>query len=300
MIESISDFYKWLRGHDLPAQVSKGNEFVDFQPTRCEVGKVRFSYRNFYKISLLLESGKLYYADKWVLIDRPAVLFSNPLVPYAGEALGTERGTGCFCYFNETFIKGGIPDNPLADTPLFDPKMERVYFLDEATLATVRDLFQKIGEAFNSEYVLKADVIRSCLHLLVHEVMKVAPVSRYTPHRNAPDRIAELFLTLLDRQFPIDIPDESIVLRTAADYADRLAVHVNHLNRVVKSVTGRTTSELINGRIAQEAVQLLQHSTFSISEIAFGLGFEEASSFSKFMKKHTDISPIDHRRAKDI
>lgn len=36
------------------------------------------------------------------------------------------------------------------------------------------------------------------------------------------------------------------------------------------------------------------------SIIAFGLGFEEASSFSKFMKKYTDIPPIDHRRAKDI
>lgn len=300
MIESISDFYKWLRGHDLPAKVSKGDEFVDFQPSRCDVGKTHFSYRNFYKVTLVLETGKLYYADKWIMIDRPAVLFSNPLVPYAWEAMGAEHGHGCFCYFNEQFIKGGSTDNPLSDTPMFDPKMERVYFLDDSALAIATELFRKIGEEFKSDYVLKADVIRSYLHLLVHEVMKTAPVSRYTPHRNAADRIAELFLTLLDRQFPVDIPDECISLRSPIDYADRLAIHVNHLNRVVKGVTGRTTSELINARIVQEAVQLLQHSSLSISEIGFGLGFEEMSSFSKFLKKHTGIPPIDHRKAREI
>lgn len=300
MIESIADFYKWLRGQELPARVSKGNEFFDFQPSRCDVGKTHFSYRDFYKVALVLETGKLYYADKWIMIDRPAVLFSNPLVPYAWEAMGAERGNGCFCYFNETFIKGGSQDNPLTDTPLFDPSMERIYFPDDATLAAVTGLFKKIEEEFQSDYVLKADTIRCYLHLLVHETMKMAPVSHYVPHRNAAQRIAELFLTLLDRQFPVDIPGQTLVLRTAADYAARLSVHINHLNRVVKTSTGRTTSDFIASRIVQEAVQLLQHTTLSVGEIAFGLGFEEPASFSKFIKKHTGIPPIDHRAAREI
>lgn len=40
-------------------------------------------------------------------------------------------------------------------------------------------------------------------------------------------------------------------LKTPAEFADQLAIHVNHLNRNVKS--GKTTSQVIAERIAQEA-----------------------------------------------
>lgn len=63
----------------------------------------------------------------------------------------------------------------------------------------------------------------------------------------------------------------------------------------MKATTGRTTSDLINSRIAQEGVQLLQHSRLSISEIAYSLGFEELSSFSNFIKKRTGSSPTELR-----
>ena len=85
------------------------------------------------------------------------------------------------------------------------------------------------------------------------------------------------------------------MLKTATDYSDRLSVHVNHLNRIIKQVTGRTTTDLINGRIVQESVQLLRHTTFSIAEIGFALGFEEPASFSNFIKKHTNLSPKEYR-----
>jgi len=74
-------------------------------------------------------------------------------------------------------------------------------------------------------------------------------------------------------------------------------VHVNHLNRSVKEVTGKTTSEHIAARIVQEASALLTHTDWNISEIAYSLGFEYPSYFTLFFKKHTGVSPNRLREA---
>lgn len=296
MIESISEFYKRIGRTDLvdPAY-SKEKPYFNIQPSKCQVGKVSFSYRDFYKVVLILETGKLYYADKWIMVDRPALMFSNPLMPYAWEALGNEKGTGLYCIFNEAFITASERMGSLASTPLFDLSKERIYFLDDDSLKNIQGIFEKMRSELTSDYSQKLDIMRCYLHLFIHEAMKVQPTNKYVAHKNAAQRIAELFLTLLDRQFPVDIPRKTLLLKTATDYADRLSVHVNHLNRTVKAATGRTTSDLINSRIVQEGVQMLKHTAFSIAEIAFGLGFEEPSSFSNFIKKHTGIPPMEHR-----
>lgn len=296
MIENLAEFYERIGRSDLAAEAYiKDKPYFTVQDSACRIGHVSFSYRDFYKVALVLETGKLYYADKWIMIDRPALMFSNPMIPYAWEAMGNAKGRGCFCIFNEAFIEASEKMGTLADTPLFNLSKERIYFLNDDVLKSVTEIFDKMRRELQTDYSQKLDILRCYVHLMVHEAMKAAPTSTYVPHKNAAQRIAELFLTLLDRQFPIEWPKKILRLKSATDFADRLSIHVNHLNRVVKATTGRTTSDLINSRIAQEGVQLLQHSRLSISEIAYSLGFEELSSFSNFIKKRTGSSPTELR-----
>ncbi|CAN5519968.1 hypothetical protein BH11BAC3_BH11BAC3_13580 [soil metagenome] len=84
-------------------------------------------------------------------------------------------------------------------------------------------------------------------------------------------------------------------MRTAKDYADKLAVHVNHLNKVLKENTGKTTTELISSRVLQEAKILLKQTDWNISEISGSLGFEEVAHFSNFFKKQTNLAPLTFR-----
>jgi AraC-like DNA-binding protein len=100
-----------------------------------------------------------------------------------------------------------------------------------------------------------------------------------------------LFIELLERQFPIESQNQKLALRTAKDYADRLSVHVNHLNKVLKENTGKTTTEIISSRITQEAKILLKQTDWNISEIAYCLGFEQLAHFSNFFRKQTSIAP---------
>jgi len=76
----------------------------------------------------------------------------------------------------------------------------------------------------------------------------------------------------------------------------RLSVHVNHLNRAVKEVTGKTTTAHIGDRIINEAKALLKHTDWNISEIAYGLGFEYPAYFNNFFKKQTQTNPTAFRQ----
>ena len=77
-------------------------------------------------------------------------------------------------------------------------------------------------------------------------------------------------------------------------------MHVNHLNRALKETTQKTTSVLLNHRIAQEAKILLRHTHWNVSEIAHSLGFEETAHFSNFFKKQTQLSPVAFRKTETV
>jgi len=102
---------------------------------------------------------------------------------------------------------------------------------------------------------------------------------------------------LLERQFPIDDQHPAIKLRSASEFADQLNIHVNHLNRAVKETLQKTTTVVIAERVIQEAKILLRHSKWGVAEIAYALGFTEATHFNNFFKKHTQISPTKFRNA---
>jgi AraC-like DNA-binding protein len=68
-------------------------------------------------------------------------------------------------------------------------------------------------------------------------------------------------------------------------------VHVNHLNRSLKEITGKTTSQLIRERVIREAKALLMHTDWNISEIAWCLGFEELPHFINYFKKDALLTP---------
>ena len=146
-----------------------------------------------------------------------------------------------------------------------------------------------------SDYAFKYDLLRNYVLELIHYGQKLQPATAlYTTH-NASSRVASLFVELLERQFPIESPRQKLRLRSAKDYADRLSVHVNHLNKVLKETTGKTTTEMIASRVVQEAKILLKQTDWNVSEISDCLGFEEVSHFSNFFRKQTTLAPVAFR-----
>jgi hypothetical protein len=94
------------------------NQFNVFEREAFACQPVPYNRRDFYKIALLFGTSRLLYADQGVAIDRPALVFSNPMVPYSWEGISPDQG-GYFCLFTEDFLKAKDRDLVLQDSPLF-------------------------------------------------------------------------------------------------------------------------------------------------------------------------------------
>ena len=81
------------------------------------------------------------------------------------------------------------------------------------------------------------------------------------------------------------------------EYASLLHITPNHLNKRVKSETGKTASTIINEITILEAKVLLLQTRMSIGEISMELGFEDASYFSRLFKNQTGRTPSNYRDA---
>lgn len=88
--------------------------------------------------------------------------------------------------------------------------------------------------------------------------------------------------------------------RSVSFYANELNISPNHLNRSVRLTLGRSASSLIDEMLILEARILMQKSNMAISEIAFEIGFDDASYFGRFFKKHTGIAPTDYRKTLEL
>jgi AraC family transcriptional activator of pobA len=246
-----------------------------------------YNRRDFYKVSLLRGASRLSWHHREVVIDRPALIFFNPHIPFAWEPLSREQ-PGFFCLFRKEFLKENERNESLQNSPLFKIGGNPVFFPGKARLKYLNGIFAAMLAEIGSDYIYKYDLLRNHLNLIIHEALKMEPAG--VQHRNASERIASLFLELLERQFPIDSPDRSLKLRTAGDYAKALSIHVNHLNHAVKEVTGKPTSTHISDRILAEAKALLRHTDWPVSRIAGSLGFEYPNYFHNFFKKKTGHS----------
>jgi AraC family transcriptional activator of pobA len=252
--------------------------------------------RDFYKVALFTSPCIVHYADRSIELTDVSLMFGNPHVPYSLE-LHDPRLTGYSCLFTEAFVKENDRSESLQQSPLFKVGGTPIFRLNDAQATYVKGIFEKILAEQASGYLFKNDLIRTYIQLLIHEALRMQPTDSFVQHKNASSRITALFLELLERMFPIESPEQALPLKTAQDFAQQLAVHVNHLNRSVKEVTGRPTTTHIAERIIGEAKALLHHTSWSTAEIAYSLGFEYPTYFNNLFKKHTGTTPQAFRKA---
>ncbi|WP_295201014.1 AraC family transcriptional regulator [uncultured Chryseobacterium sp.] len=304
---SLEDFYREMTlklGKDIDSLFPKGlhkeighfNVF-DIAQTLRQVrltSEMPYNRRKYYKISLIRGKNRAEYADKTIRIEKNALLFATPKVPYHWIPEDSAQ-TGSFCVFTEDFMSKDRPRNILEELPIFQPGAVPLFEIDDELADEIELLYGKIKKEIDSDYAFKYDLIRNYVAELIHYGQKLQPAAELPVGNDASLRVVSLFLELLERQFPIESTDRRLQLKTAKDYADRLAVHVNHLNKKLKESTGKTTTEIIAERVVQEAKILLRQTRWNVSEIAYALGFEEIAHFSNFFKKKTALTPIEFR-----
>lgn len=246
--------------------------------------------RDFYKMGLVNGDLTVQYGGELLELKGTVLFFVNPKVPHSVVSR-VNRTDGYACLFTEAFMNG----RELRDSPLFRAGDNPVIPLNSAQAAFMDSIFREMLAVYQEDYPYKSDMIRNCISLILHEALRIQP-PKPMAFQNGAARVTHLFLDLLERQFPIERPNEPLQLRNPQQFADRLFLHVNYLNRAVKSVTGQPTSAHIAARITAEAKALLQHTDWSVADVAYALGFEYPAYFNNYFKRLTGITPNTFRK----
>ncbi|UZR98986.1 helix-turn-helix domain-containing protein [Chondrinema litorale] len=291
-VETISDCYKAKNDLAIKNQQNIGyfNVFKLYPNIVNGARHTPFRRRDYFKITLVEKVQKFHFTDN---VNKYSLVFSNPHIPYSWEQKD-QVFNGYFCIFNQAFFR---QFRHLNQYSAFQPTGNHIFELSREQYENVSDIFIRMSDELNSDYVYKYDLLRTMVYEMVHFALKIRPtlISVKQPI-NAAKRISELFLELLESQFPVDEHQSGLQFRTASDFADKLNVHVNHLNRIIKEATQKTTTQVITERILQESKFLLKQNEWSVSKIAFVLGFSEVTHFNNFFKKNTGTTPLKFRK----
>ncbi|RFZ91200.1 AraC family transcriptional regulator [Mucilaginibacter conchicola] len=254
---------------------------------------LNYSRRSYYKVSLVKGSSKIHYPGHSIGISRAALVFTNPVMPYSWER-NSEKQEGYVCIFTEDFL----PGIRLQDLPAFRSAENTVIELEQENFGKFETLILRMDDERCSDYQYRSELICCLLTELIFEAQKMLSAPAGPQASNASERLTAAFLRMLETELNMDISYRKPRLLSPADYAGKLAVHTNYLNKALKEVTGQTTTELINARILREATVLLKNSKLMVSEIAWAMGFSHPNHFSSFIKKHTGSNPKAFRISK--
>jgi AraC family transcriptional regulator, transcriptional activator of pobA len=174
---------------------------------------------------------------------------------------------------------------------LEDPLLMRKPFV--ATAAEMGMMGQCAGLAFTLDCREGSACSRQAVYSLLTSL--IALVAGLYERRRAAGVVEATRPQAIAREFRLLLAKEYKALKSPADYAEALHLSAPYLNEAVKEATGCTVSYWIQQEIILEAKRLLFHSPCSVKEIAYQLGYEDHTYFSRLFKKASGRTPGDFR-----
>ncbi|MCF6402476.1 helix-turn-helix domain-containing protein [Chitinophaga filiformis] len=153
---------------------------------------------------------------------------------------------------------------------------------DEEMKAEMKDLMEKMEKEYNHHYLLRSEILAGLLNVLVIYITRKLQLRVHELVQSKEIELVQKFVSLVKVHFR--------TMKFVADYAGELFVTANHLNRIVKKITGTPASSHIQQHIIMEAKRQALHSNVSMKEIAYLLGFEDHSHFSKYFKNNSGMN----------
>ncbi len=203
----------------------------------------------------------------------------------------SNRMKGFGCHFHPNTLIGKFGNLSLISAFEFlnigyDPLIS----LQEAACNAIINILTRLHNEFKRGEKMNADIVHSYLYALLTEIKICHPQSPVKP-QNASLKLTAEFYNLVHQKARSNLK--------VTDFANLLNVSPNHLNKCVKSVTAKNATTLIDEVKLIEIKYLLYQSHLTIRQIAFEMGFDDPSYFSRFFKKYERVSPKAFRKMID-
>ncbi len=266
---------------ELGVYVGRFEESVARRPNRIRV------HRHTYFELFLLEGQGAHFNDfqEYRLTRRAAVLVRPGQVHGWSDPAGLR---GSLLSFTREFLDGPGRHSAMP-RPLVDGGGTVVVDVPDAVWASSLRSVHEMEEECRTRPAGWLDVLRAELQIILLRLARIAPARADSSREAGPS--AELV-----RRFQQLVEEHFRTVDGVSDYARRLAVTPGHLGEAVVAHTGRSPGSLIRDRQSLEARRLLLHSSLSVSEIGYHLGFSDPSYFARFFRRETGVSPAEFRQ----
>ena len=244
-------------------------------------------HRNdFYKFIFMRQGKSRHWVDMVQYDVAPnRFYFSSPRQVMLKENGGTNDVIS-IC-FTQEFLE--LEENRvLRELPIIkNPYNGHELVLSAEDVAFLNDISYKILDEFNDENTWKNSMLLAYLQVLLIHLSRLY-TEQFADRGTSPER------ELLTRFYEL-ITENFAYMHDVASYAARVNLSPGHFSEIIKAQSGKTAIQHIHDRLLLEAKRLLFHSDSSVKEIAFALGFEDASYFNRFFKRLTAQTPAAYR-----
>ncbi|RZJ91652.1 MAG: AraC family transcriptional regulator [Chryseobacterium sp.] len=289
---SLSELHRVL---GLPKPLHPMVSVVNNMDNEYESYKMATSFvLDFYKISYFANpSGQFKYGQNLHDFDEGGMFFISP-----GQVISNyeDNGdhSGLTLFIHPDFLLGYTLARKIKEYGFFSYSTDELLHLSDPEKQTVVSLF-KIIEAELKLPIdgLSQDVIISQIELLLtysNRFYKRQFITRKSINNNLLQKIEEI----LENHFSDTIALDKRI-PTVQSLAEQLNISPSYLSDMLRSLTGQSTLQHIQNKLIEKGKEKLMNTELTISEIAYGLGFEHSQSFSRLFKTKTNLSPLEFR-----
>jgi len=248
-------------------------------PYRSDYYKIGICLRGSARLKVNLETYEI--GPNSLMLLSPYVIKQWPFMSADMEALSI--------FFTKEFITANTSLN-LDTFSFFERDARHVFPVSNEQAASLVALLQAIEQKYDAPHAYRAEILRSLLHILLHETAPIYSAQHVLPSaiQTRSQLIAAEFKKLVNSHYATE--------RSLAFYADKLCITPKHLAETIKETTGKRALEWLAEAVLLEASVLLQNPALTIAQIADTLHFADQSTFGRFFRKSVGMSPATYRQ----
>jgi AraC-like DNA-binding protein/mannose-6-phosphate isomerase-like protein (cupin superfamily) len=252
---------------------------------------VKYPHRHDFFEVLYLQKGSGYHvidANKYE-IKPPCVFFMSPGQAHKLELSNDIEGY-IFIFTSDFYLLNRRNQNSLIEFPFFytiHQDNPPLLLENQNDIRFLEILFrQSIAEA-NQSSDFTIELLRSSLELILTTCASRYPMNENLVNKGKGQILVKRFFHLVEENYQKNL--------SLSEYSDMLGITSNHLTQIVKSLTGKTSLQILKGKQLLEIKRLLVHTNLNVSEIANQLNFDDQSYFTKFFKREIGLTPVQYR-----
>ncbi len=215
--------------------------------------------------------------------ENDTTVYFKPLNEVFSSSLKTDT-KGLVLYFERDFIEEDDEEYALDILNLFKLSSDSTLKIKEedfTAIATVLSLIKDEYQKKENAYLL----IKTLIKVLMLKLIRLK--NNIYLEQDLNQKRVFIFLKLMEKNY---------IEKTSGDYyARQMGISEKRLNQILKEKLNLTAKQIIQQRQITEIKRMIKQNSLTLKEMAFYFGFESLSSFSRFFKRHTKLSPTEFK-----